>query len=181
MTCRPHMRPAVTVRLMFTKALGGGAVGQNFIPVMTERMPGRLCDLTGVWGIGAGTVEDAHTRHPGNAFHKGGSVDRCCGVIPALAGIRQEHRGAPVKHPLHEHPFPGTRGAFTMDLRRPDHGDPMAAVQQGVSRQLLCWLRTPRGSHGLPRRAPPSDCFRVMGASKRGAASELTWLPAAST
>ncbi|HSN35366.1 MAG TPA: hypothetical protein VLT34_03370, partial [Arthrobacter sp.] len=67
---------------MLTKALGGGAVGQHFIPVVTEMPRDRLSDLTGVRGIGAGTVEDAHARHPGHAFHQGGSVDRCCGVVP---------------------------------------------------------------------------------------------------
>ncbi|WP_160665584.1 hypothetical protein [Pseudarthrobacter sp. ATCC 49987] len=71
---------------MITQPLGSGAVEQHFVPVMTEIPGDRLRDPTGIRRIGVGTVEDAHPRYAGNAFHKGGCVDRRCCVITALAG-----------------------------------------------------------------------------------------------
>lgn len=162
------------------KPLGGGFVEQHFIPLVTERPGDRSCDLTRVWRIGVGTVEEPLPWHAGYAFHKGGCVDRRCLAVPAQAGIREEHRGPFVEYTLHEHPFPRAFGSLPMDLGCPDHIHGMTAVQKSV---LGGDLVGPVSLAGVV--SPPPGfivgSLSMRGDSKRGATSELTWLPVVST
>jgi hypothetical protein len=53
-------------------------------------------------------------------------------VVDAGAATREEDRGAPIEHALHEDPLAGRLCADTVDLGRAEDCDGVAAVEQDV-------------------------------------------------
>jgi len=87
-------------------------------------------DIPGVGSVRVGGVEYPRARLAGHRLNKGSDIGRGAGMVHACAAVRQQQDRATVEDPFDKDPLPRRPGAVTVDLRRAEHADRQAAVEQ---------------------------------------------------